>query len=99
MFDWDKIVNFGVPLLLLAWIAWFTSKSVWPFIVDRIKQSDQERRAFLATLEEMKINLRSNTDVTLQTLKEVRDLKISNEIERERAKDRDQSSEQRRQRG
>lgn len=82
--EWDKIINYGVPLLLLAWIAYFVSRSVWPFVIERIKQSDKERDAFLTTLEEMKISLRSNTDVTIQTLKEVRDLRVRDEVTRER---------------
>lgn len=74
--DWDKIINYGVPLLLLAWIVYFGSKHVWPFVVARIEKNDQERkeerREFLTALSEIKATLQANTQATLDVLQEVR---------------------------
>jgi hypothetical protein len=75
--DWVQIgTTFGVPLLLLAWVAWFVNAKVWPFVEKRIEASDKERAAerdaFLASLNDIKTTLHSNTAATLEVLKEIR---------------------------
>jgi hypothetical protein len=71
--DWIQIgTTFGVPVLLLIGIAWFVNNKVWPFVVKRIEKSDATSERFLVILNDMQVNLRSNTEVTLATLDAVR---------------------------
>lgn len=54
--DWIQIGStFGIPVLLLAGIAVFVVRSVWPFVVKRVEQNDERHRLeterFLTTLD------------------------------------------------
>lgn len=54
--DWIQIGStFGIPVLLLAGIAFFTVRNIWPFVVKRIEQNDERHRIeterFLTTLD------------------------------------------------
>lgn len=92
--EWDKLINFGVPFVLLAGIAWFASAKVWPFITSRIEKTDAERKEqqdqFITALAEIKTNLRANTDATITTLQEVRRQTLDREKEQSRAQSRPQ---------
>jgi hypothetical protein len=90
--DWIQIgTTFGVPVLLLVGIAWFVNSKVWPFVVTRIEQSDKRMGQFVTTLDEIKTNLRTNTEVAMETLKTVR-----GERERERYREEQRNEQQRR---
>lgn len=54
--DWIEFGRtFGIPVLLLAAMAWFGYKSLWPFIKGQVDAAQQEgrkeREAFMTALE------------------------------------------------
>jgi len=56
--DWIQIGStFGIPVLMLIGIAYFTARNVWPFVVKRIEQNDArhqiETDKFLAAVEKL----------------------------------------------
>lgn len=93
--DWDKLVTLGVPTILLIGLYLWWTKQGWPFITKRIEKSDQEHKeidlerlevtkSILTTLDEMRKNLTSNTEVTLTVLGEIRRGKLDAEREQSR---------------
>ena len=56
--DWIQIGStFGIPVLLLAGIAYFAVRHIWPFVTKRIEQNDERHRIetekFLAALDRL----------------------------------------------
>lgn len=92
--DWTQFINFGVSFVILLGIALFVNNKVWPYYTKRIERTDTERKEqldqFIKTLTELNINLRVNTETTLQTLQEVRKIALDREKEQSRTQSRQQ---------
>jgi hypothetical protein len=95
--DWDKAATLGVPFVIILGLGIWWFRQGWPFISKRIEKADADRKeelkGILTTLEEIRINLRSNTDVTLVILDAVRKQQLHEE--REQGRDHQRSEQQR----
>ena len=81
--DWIQIGStFGIPVLLLVAIAVFTVRYVWPFAVEQVrafqeerrqerKAWDEERKVFIATLQQINANQAASTHAIEQIVQSI----------------------------
>lgn len=61
---WVQIgTAFGVPMLILAGIAWFVATRVWPVVVEQIKFNQQQQQQFLTSLKDINTALSGQNDL------------------------------------
>lgn len=75
MDGWVQIgTAFGVPMLILAGLAWFVATRVWPVVVKQIEFNQQQQREFLTALKDIHNSLASQNDAIRGNTEAIRGL-------------------------